>query len=464
MNRNIIRMLVAVLITLILPCSGLALAPPQSLTVTVDEQSVGNGDTIKVDGDTEIVVQIVKPGETGTIDNYIYVWNGSSAAAGLSLSSDSVEVASEGDTFVTFDYPDLAPEGSDFDQPWYIHVRTVGGIGEPPEISDTEIMAGPFYFDSKGPSPTYIGLTEKGDQQPSSNLVFSSNVELEISATLDVKYVYLSTSPTRLPTTYKEEVSVASMEDFPYILQEFDIGSPDENDKAIIYVWYEDGVGNVTSGSIELTLKEGKRMEPEGKQTLGIDNTLEFSVVGAGDEIYIWSVVDADDPAQVSTAGSLSVSNGVATLTGISEGTIRVKALPGSGEPIYSGVITIVQMFCLDVDGDGTQLAFTDGLLILRYLMGTFQGDALTNGAAQPGGNRIDPDEVKAYLDFAKNNGILNIDEDGSTLAFTDGLLILRYLMGTFQGDALTSGAAQPGGNRTDSDEVKGYLDSLRCK
>ena len=53
----------------------------------------------------------------------------------------------------------------------------------------------------------------------------------------------------------------------------------------------------------------------------------------------------------------------------------------------------------------------------------------------------------------------LDIDGDGSTDALTDGLLLLRYLFG-FRGNALVDGAISPYATRTTADEIVDYLEA----
>ena len=51
-----------------------------------------------------------------------------------------------------------------------------------------------------------------------------------------------------------------------------------------------------------------------------------------------------------------------------------------------------------DVDGDGVQSSFTDGILIVRYLFG-FSGDALISGVIGDGAERDTAEEVEAYIE-----------------------------------------------------------------
>ena len=111
----------------------------------------------------------------------------------------------------------------------------------------------------------------------------------------------------------------------------------------------------------------------------------------------------------------------------------------------------------LDIDGDGQATALTDGLLIIRYLFG-FSGPALVSGALDADATVATADAIVARLDSQKT--ALDIDGDGSTLPLTDGLLIIRYLFG-FEGSALVAGALGNSAVRTDATSVVNFLDAL---
>ena len=55
------------------------------------------------------------------------------------------------------------------------------------------------------------------------------------------------------------------------------------------------------------------------------------------------------------------------------------------------------QTFCLDVDFDETVTALGDGLMIMRYLMEAFPGEALTNKAISNNATRS-TDEIAQYI------------------------------------------------------------------
>jgi uncharacterized delta-60 repeat protein len=94
----------------------------------------------------------------------------------------------------------------------------------------------------------------------------------------------------------------------------------------------------------------------------------------------------------------------------------------------------------LNADANNTIAASSDAMLVTRYLLG-FRGDGLTAGAIGQGATRT-ADEIVAYLETLKNDPLrkLDLDGDGQSLATTDGLLMLRAMLG-LSGDALTTGA-----------------------
>jgi hypothetical protein len=111
----------------------------------------------------------------------------------------------------------------------------------------------------------------------------------------------------------------------------------------------------------------------------------------------------------------------------------------------------------LDVDGNGSTDALTDGLLVLRFLF-DFTGATLTTSAVGQGCVRCDATAIEAYLNAL---GLaLDIDGNTTTDALTDGLLVLRYLF-DFTGDVLTGGAVGQGCSRCDATTIEPYLSSL---
>jgi len=113
----------------------------------------------------------------------------------------------------------------------------------------------------------------------------------------------------------------------------------------------------------------------------------------------------------------------------------------------------------IDVDGNGTVGIFTDGMLIARHLMG-FTGTALTDGVVGNGAQRADASSVGNYIEGMKIDLTLDADDNESVNVFTDGILILRYLIG-FRGTTLTDGIIGSGAQRTDPVDIEAYIQSL---
>ena len=114
--------------------------------------------------------------------------------------------------------------------------------------------------------------------------------------------------------------------------------------------------------------------------------------------------------------------------------------------------------FDLDVDDDGNTTALTDGLLVIRYLFG-FSGDSLIASAISPDAKRKSAEEIKIYLE--QNANLLDVDGDGSVNALSDGLLIIRDLFG-FSGESLITGAVSDGATRDTSPSVVDYIRSIK--
>jgi len=114
----------------------------------------------------------------------------------------------------------------------------------------------------------------------------------------------------------------------------------------------------------------------------------------------------------------------------------------------------------LDVDASLTNTkydALTDGLLVIRYLFG-LTGTSLTTGVLGSTATRTDPAAIKAYLDGIRS--VLDIDDNGTANALTDGLLIVRYLFG-LRGTSLIAGAVDPLATRKTAQEIEAYIQTL---
>jgi subtilisin-like proprotein convertase family protein len=106
----------------------------------------------------------------------------------------------------------------------------------------------------------------------------------------------------------------------------------------------------------------------------------------------------------------------------------------------------------IDADGNGTCDALTDGILILRYLFSP-DGDFTVAGATGVGATRTTREDIRTWLQTAP----LDVDGNGTADALTDGILALRFMFtpaGNFQvADAIGAGAT-----RTSLAEIRAFL------
>ena len=122
--------------------------------------------------------------------------------------------------------------------------------------------------------------------------------------------------------------------------------------------------------------------------------------------------------------------------------------------------INVQNPVSLDVDLSITATrydALTGGLLVLRYLF-AISGPSLSAGALGATATRTDPTAIKSYLDGIRP--ALDIDGNGTPDALTDGLLILRYMFG-MRGATLIAGAVAPGATRQSAPDIEAYIATL---
>ncbi|MBC6476514.1 MAG: hypothetical protein GDA56_26785 [Hormoscilla sp. GM7CHS1pb] len=111
----------------------------------------------------------------------------------------------------------------------------------------------------------------------------------------------------------------------------------------------------------------------------------------------------------------------------------------------------------LDIDGNGVIDALTDGLVAIRYLFG-FRGETLTEDVVGEGATR-DTSEIVTYLDEV-GDIMLDVDGNGTAGALTDGILFMRYALG-FEDQALISGAISEDATRTTAEAINAHLQSF---
>ncbi|MDE0758366.1 MAG: serine hydrolase [Pseudomonadales bacterium] len=110
--------------------------------------------------------------------------------------------------------------------------------------------------------------------------------------------------------------------------------------------------------------------------------------------------------------------------------------------------------FSWDLDGSGKAEALTDGLLFMRYLFG-FTQQALVNGALSSNATRTTSEEITAFL--VEHRAQLDIDGNDTTDALSDGLLLIRYLFG-FEGSSLINGALPGDTSRSVPEIISAFI------
>ncbi len=124
-----------------------------------------------------------------------------------------------------------------------------------------------------------------------------------------------------------------------------------------------------------------------------------------------------------------------------------IEAIPNPAEPLIN----------IDIDGNSEFDALTDGLILLRLMFG-LSGQSLTDGVTAPDANFVYSGDL--IQRFNSTGLLLDIDDDKSIDALTDGLLILRFLFG-IRGENLSSDALSPNAERNTVRELEEYLQAL---
>ena len=159
---------------------------------------------------------------------------------------------------------------------------------------------------------------------------------------------------------------------------------------------------------------------------------------------------------------SSAVNNGVGDMTSInfklssSLGDTTFTARQASTGVVLSpgfwhSVLGVTQGCVLDVDGNLAISATTDGLMLLRAMLG-LTGTAVTAGATATGAPRTTWAQIAPFVHLAA----LDIDGNGATAPASDGVMLLRAMFG-LTGTAVTNGAVV--GSRAWAD-IRTYLNT----
>lgn len=152
-------------------------------------------------------------------------------------------------------------------------------------------------------------------------------------------------------------------------------------------------------------------------------------------------------------AGSI-FSGWLGACTGLGVCNLNVSAATSVSATFGPNIIAPLR---IDVDANQSYDALTDGLLILRYLLG-LTGSSMTAGALGPGATLTDP--VQSLVHLGDLKPALDVDGNGVADPATDGLMIIRYLFG-LRGNSLLAGAVGPGATRTTAGQIEPYIQAL---
>ncbi|MGL4232752.1 MAG: CHRD domain-containing protein [Casimicrobium sp.] len=180
---------------------------------------------------------------------------------------------------------------------------------------------------------------------------------------------------------------------------------------------------------------------------------------GTYDRTFDMTSTSSYNAAFVTNNGGTAASAALALANGVASGRayFNLHSTTFSGGEIR-GFLELEPSLDVDVSGTGSQYhSLTDGLIMLRYML-SVTGAPLVNGALGSTATRTDPDQIKTFLDATRL--AYDIDGNSNVDAATDGVLIVRYLMG-IRGDALVEGALGPRATRTLPDDIANYILTL---
>jgi Metallo-peptidase family M12 len=185
----------------------------------------------------------------------------------------------------------------------------------------------------------------------------------------------------------------------------------------------------------------GGRDAWSGTQANYVTSTIQLPAALNGQTIRLRFRAGWDD--STSTPGANWRIDGVTVLSG------RSCLSPGTGACSPPALMNVDDSSAPDVYS-GT----TDGMLLLRYLFG-LRNSGLTDNINATSPQR---DAAQIATHIATNLARFDIDGDGAVRATTDGVMVLRRLLG-LSGNALTSGLRV--GNRSNI-EIANAIDALR--
>ena len=236
-------------------------------------------------------------------------------------------------------------------------------------------------------------------------------------------------------------------------------------------------LGSATSPQINAATVSTAAIESDTSNNSACDSTL--IVAGTSGSLAVsksgsgtGTVTSADGGITCTPTCSSAYVNGsiitlTATPTGGSVFTGWLGACTGTGgcTVTISGATAVSATFAaaavgariLDINNDNQYLPASDGVLVVRYLLG-LRGTSLTHGLSLSG-SRTDPTQIETYLKDILP--YLDVDGNGVVDALTDGLLIIRQLS-NLSGPSLIQNALGLGARRATATDVGNHILTLR--
>lgn len=169
---------------------------------------------------------------------------------------------------------------------------------------------------------------------------------------------------------------------------------------------------------------------------------------------YVSVVMNGTASTMTSTLDPSACGNNCAALVG---GTDNASA-----ETVAGGTLSLNNALgakaLFDLDANGAADAFTDGILMIRRLLGA-TGTNLTLSGAVVGTSapRSNATDIQHMIDGLGN--LRDVDGNGTVDAFTDGILIIRYMLGATGTNLTLNGAVVgPGCTRCDGASIGAYI------
>ena len=139
-------------------------------------------------------------------------------------------------------------------------------------------------------------------------------------------------------------------------------------------------------------------------------------------------------------------------------------AQDGSSYGIFAQRFKLPPLATIDVDGNGLVTAFGDGLLIVKHLIGLTGANLASGGLIDAVGcSRCDASDVGTYIESIRPQ--LDVDGNGSASPFSDGLLIVKQIIGLTGPNLVSGGLIDAVGctpPRCDATGVANYIESLK--